>query len=257
MPTDSAATVNTPSADLMISFLDRVVASPYAQHVTLAPLLPLLARKRAELAALVGTYDGNPDFQKARVRARAADATLDEQHRLVAGLLEALDHHPDPVVRDAARALRTLLYPDGLAITQASFEVGAASGTSYAKRIGSEGARAAVATLSPELPKLAAHLAAVVTLAAALGDALTALEGVRVDDAGRPVNPALFDVRTEAQAALGRFLTVVDTFAYPGDDAAHRQAREALGGRYRRFLGAAHETREERAPSGDAPTPNP
>lgn len=247
-------TVNTPPAELMMSFLDRATASPYANHPMLAALLPALVAKRHELEALIGTHEQDISYQRSRALAAEADTAFDEQHRLIKGIFDAYEHHSDTSLREAARYLRDALYPDGLAIVQASFEVQAASASVFGKRASQPQAAAALATLANELPKLTEHVAAAVAKANALGDALKAFDGVLVDKAGRPANPALFKVRTEAQRLLSDFLAIVDGFAYPNDTPEHRQAREALGGPYRRFLFVS---RSERTTTEPTPTPSP
>ncbi len=250
----TVVTVNTPPAELMMSFLDRAAASPYAQHTMLAALVPALVAKHGELEALIGTHEKDVSYQRSKILAAEADMAFDEQHRLIKGILDAYEHHADAALREAARYLRDVLYPDGLAIVQASFEVEAASGSVFGKRAALPQAAAAVATLAPELPKLGDHIAAAVAKATALGDALKAFDGVLVDKAGRPTNPALFKVRTEAQRLLSDFLSIVDGFAYPHDTPEHRQAREALGGPYRRFLLVSRSERPTEPTPAPAPT---
>ena len=250
--------VNVPPAELMKSFIERALKSPYADHTMLVVFKPPLQAAVARMDGLIGGTEKGTAYDTARAGARAADETFDKRNRFAVKLLEAFVEHPDAVTRGAAEYLLAYLFPERLAVIQLSFELEAASGISFAKRLAQPQAQAAVATLTAEVPKIGDHLQAIVQAAQALGVALEALDGVLVDNAGRPIDPALFAARTNAQHLFARFVDVVETFAYPDDTPDHAQARMALTGPYRRFL-TANITRNEAPaePATPAPTPAP
>lgn len=250
-------TVNVPPAELMKSFIERALKSPYADHTMLVVLKPPLLAAVVRMDGLIGGTEKGTAYDTARANTRAADETFDNANRFGVKLLEALAAHPDGVIRGAAEYLLAYLFPERLAVIQLAFELEAASATSFAKRLAQPQAQASIATLTAEVPKLADHLQAVVQAALALGQALEALDGVLVDKAGRPIDPALFAARSNAQHLFARFVDVVETFAYPDDTPDHAQARTALIGPYRRFLSANTNRSEAPAEPAVAPTPAP
>ena len=253
--------VNVPPAELMKSFIERALKSPYADHSMLVVMKPPLLAAVGRMDALIGGTEKGTAYETARTGTKTADDNFDGRNRFAVRMLEALAVHVDAAIRDAADYLLAQLFPERLAVIQLSYELEAASGISFKKRLDQPQAQAAVATLSAEVPKIGEHLAAIVTAAAALGVALEAMDAVLVDNAGRPINPELFAARTHAQRLFARFVDQVDTFAYPDDTREHAQARVALTGPYRRFLTAntsrAEAPAEPTTPQPPAPTPAP
>lgn len=245
-------TVNVPPAELIKSFILRALKSHYAEHPMLVVLKPPLMAAVARLDLHIGGAEKGTAHGEARAKARDADGLFDANNRFAVLLLEALAAHPEPSISQSANYLLTHLFPERLAVTQRAFELQAASGEVFAKRLAQPQAQASLATLTREVPRLGEHLQAIVSAAQALGTALEALDGVYVDKAGRPVDPELFKARTEAHRLFARFVDVVETFAYPDSSAEHAQARTALIGPYSRFLTAnlGGSTRNE--PAGDA-----
>jgi len=254
-------TVNVPPAELMKSFILRAMKSPYAEHEMLVVLKPPLIGAVTRMDLHIGGMEKGTAYEDARVVAQGADQVFDNSNRFAVRLLEALAIHPDLGPRDAADYLLSLLFPERLAVTQRAFELQAASGEVFAKRLAQPQAQASVATLTAEVPEIGAHLHAIVDAAQALGTALEALDGVLVDKAGRPVNPELFAARTNAHRLFARFVDVVETFAYPDESPDHAQARAALIGPYSRFLtanlGRGVAPGAPASDPGPAPTPTP
>lgn len=252
-------TVNVPPAELMKSFIQRALKSPYADHTMLVVLKPPLLAALARIDQHIGGVEKGTAYADARARARDADQVFDDRNRFAVRLLEALAVHPDASVSQAANYLLGHLFAERLAVTQRAFELEAASGEVFAKRLGQPQAQASVAVLATEVPKVGEHLEAIVSAAQALGAALEGLDGVLVDKAGRPVDPELFKARTEAHRLFARFADVVETFAYPDDSPEHAQARTALIGPYHRFLtanlGGTKAASEPADDAGLAPAP--
>jgi len=248
--------VNVPPAELIKSFIERAFKSPFAQTELLLALKPKLDAAVARIDALLGGAEKGTAYESARLRARAADDTFDASNRFVVLLLEALALHPDEALRAAAKYLLALLFPTRLTVITLSYELEAASGVTFAKRLAQPQAQAAAQTLAAEVPKLGEHLQAIVTAASELGLALEGFDQVLVDKAGKPVDPELFNARTDAQRLFARFVDMVEDFAYPDDTAAHRQARAALIGPYQRFLTAniTHDQPVPEATTAPAPT---
>lgn len=238
----NAPAVNTPSADLIKSFIERALKHAAAQHPILTPLHPALIAAVAGIVQSIGVNEQATPYEAARLVARGGDEVFDETNRFAVMLLEAFQHHPDEGMRAAAAYLLSLLYPDRLAIVMAAWEIEAASANTFSKRLEAAPTQAHVATLATEVPKIGAHLQRVVTTAQALGQALEALDAFEVDDAGRPLNPKLFEARVQAHKLFASFAEMVETFAYPDDSPDHAKARTALLGPYRRFQGSV--TRE-------------
>lgn len=234
----NAPTVNVPPAELLMSFIERAFKSPYSHHEMLAVLKPPLMAVASRIDARLGGIEKSTTYEAARVAVRGADEGFDGANRFALLLLEALAFHPDEACRKAATYLAALLFPERLAVIQLSFELEAASGATFAKRLAQSQAQAAVTTLAAVVPDLGKFLQAIISAASALGAALEALDAELVDKAGRPTDPELFAARTQAHRLFSRFADVVETFAYPDDTPEHIQARTALIGPYRRFLAA-------------------
>jgi len=245
--------VNVPPADLMLSFIARLDASPYSQHPMLLPLKPAVVAAGERIRGAIGVNEAGTAYEDAKLTTRAKDEVFDARHRFAKGVLEAFALHLDPDVARAARYVIDVLYPDGLTVINLSFELEAASGTTFEKRLAQPQVRDAVTKLAVHVPAIDSYLTAVVRAASELGQALQAFDGILVDKAGRPVNSALFEARTAAQRLFAQLLDTAETFAYPDDTPEHRQAREALAGPYRRFLDAS----SGRAQAPTEPTPAP
>lgn len=254
----TSPTVNTPPAELLVSFLQRANGQP----VYFAPelLAPWRAKIQATIERLEGLIAPRAKAQRvslARAATTAADTVHDRRHRHSYDLITAFLSADDATHVKAAELLLATLYPDKLKpIIGASYEVEAAAGPTFAKKLALPDVRDAVAALSPELPGLAAKLAAIVEAAAALGRTLAALNESYVDETGRP-DSELFEARTEAQKVMSTFARVVEA-VYPGETPADRAARVALIGPYLRFL-AVDPPREETTDgtTGEAPAPTP
>jgi len=254
----NAPSVNVPPADLIMSFIERALKSPYADQAILVVLKPKLQAAVTRIEERLGGAQKNPEHDRAKGTTRARDGDFDDANRFAVLLLEALVKHPEEAVRDAAAHLLALLFPERLAVIQLAFELEAASGATFAKRLEQTRAKAAIATLAGVFPAVATHLAAIVSTAKALGEALEALDAFMVDKAGRPLDPELFAARTDAHRLFARYIEVVDTFAYPDDSPEHNQARAALAGPYRRFLSANLRGEAGAEPSSTpGPTPTP
>lgn len=249
------ATMNVPPADLLKSLIDRAFKSPYAQHPMLSVLKPPIEAAVARIDSLLGGAEKGTSFEVAKKNANAADEVYDKANRFAVLMLEALANHRDEAVRGAASYLLNLLFPERLSVIQLAYELEAASGATFAKRLAQPQAQASVATLQAVVPGIAQDLGAIVDAASGLRAALEVLDAQLVDKAGRPLDPKLFQARTDAHRLFARFVDVVETFAYPDDTAEHAQARAALIGPYRRFL--ATNTRPTESASEPTPAPEP
>ncbi len=255
--------VNTPSSDLLSSFIDRALMQPDAQHPALLPMQPVLRHSQAEMGALIGSIDQSDGLKHARAKAGGADAVHDHWHQFVHDSLRALSRHPEAAISLAATAVLGAIYPDGLGrVIQASYEAQAARGLTLSRRLAHPQVKTAIATLTPEMPRLPEYLQTLLTASQDLGEALVALDAFHVDKAGKAYNPRLFEARVRAHKLFATFAEVVQNVAYPSDSEDDARARTALLGPYHRFLnasrGAATSEGDEAEPtspdSGTQPT---
>ncbi len=245
--------VNVPPADLIKSFIDRALASPYANHSVLVGLHPPLMSASADVAANIGTSELQTELDAARAACGEHDKSYDGAQGFVFYTLQGFLRHPEQALRDAARHIVETFFPEGLgAVTQAAYEAQAALALTIEKRLAQPKVQAALAVLVSELPKLSTYLTNVIQHAKALGQALSVVDAFFVDKAGRASNPKLFASRTRAHQLFATFADVVATVAYPSESSEDAQARAALLGPYHRFISA---TRSR--PASDAPAPEP
>ena len=184
----------------------------------------------------------------ARAAAQAADREHDRAQRFFYGLLSTFEEAPDAEQVQAATLLRATLYPDKLLVVHAAFADAVAAGPTFAKRLALPEVSAALGRLEGALPGVRAAAAAVVAGAAALGQALDAVDAALASDAGQ-ASSALFALRTQVQQQLAVFTQTVSTVAYPSEAPEDKEARQALIGPYLRYLASGAGTATPPAPA--------
>ncbi|MCC6774505.1 MAG: hypothetical protein IT360_25240, partial [Gemmatimonadaceae bacterium] len=100
---------NVPPADLLKSFIARILKHSAAGHAALLGLQPPLREAHDELEAHIGTLEKSPEYELARADTRGKDGTHDALHAFVMETLDAYTRHPDAAVAAHASHLLGLL----------------------------------------------------------------------------------------------------------------------------------------------------